>query len=557
MTQIAQVDVAIVADDKTAKGVASAQKRVSGVVKKVSKGAEEIADRSDRSIRRSGLGIVRTFGQVERASARAFGGSSLTSGLAGRMGAVREAASALGSGLGEAATAGGVLEGAMVAVGATAVATVAVLAAAGYAAFKLADGWVKGAASIGRLSQTLGVATHDLQAFQAAGERAGVDKGTSAGALAGLGQTFNDARYGRNNTAVALMSRLGLKFRTGADGQLDTMNMSLDLADAIKRQRNAQTRRMIGSQFGISDAALPMFMQGSGALRADMADAGKHGAVINDRGIATGTRLARKGVIAAQMLERGQMAAGGAVAAASEPALDRAIGAGQQLIDGSRTFSSTVRDGFKPAAEKIERGAARIAEAAHAMVEGRADAMGAGSGGGRRSLAQRIEQLGENSRQDQVSPKGAVGVMQVMPGTARTQAARMGIPFDEHRYRTDAAYNRAIGQSYLEWLRRRYKGDEVLTTAAYNAGEGRIDQWIKQFGDPRKGQISDRDFWSRIPRNNGFRETSDYVGRVVYGEKSAEQHHHHEIHVHPHKVTVRTSTRGSSAVAVSHADVGR
>ncbi|HEX4879512.1 MAG TPA: lytic transglycosylase domain-containing protein [Limnobacter sp.] len=66
------------------------------------------------------------------------------------------------------------------------------------------------------------------------------------------------------------------------------------------------------------------------------------------------------------------------------------------------------------------------------------------------------------------SPKDAMGVMQLIPGTA----ARFGVadPYDPKQ-------NIAGGIRYLEWLHRRFKGDLILVAAAYNAGEGAVDRY--------------------------------------------------------------------------------
>ena len=61
------------------------------------------------------------------------------------------------------------------------------------------------------------------------------------------------------------------------------------------------------------------------------------------------------------------------------------------------------------------------------------------------------------------SPKGAKGLMQLMPATA----SRFGV-----RHIWDPADNLQGGMSYLRWLLRHYEGDVSLTLAAYNAGEG-------------------------------------------------------------------------------------
>ena len=110
------------------------------------------------------------------------------------------------------------------------------------------------------------------------------------------------------------------------------------------------------------------------------------------------------------------------------------------------------------------------------------------------------------------SPKGAIGRAQVMPATARRVATQMlGEEFDEKRYRTDAAYNERLGRTYFDWLVKRFDGDTVLAAAAYNAGEGSVDKWLKALGDPRRGQISHAEWAAKIP----FRETRDYVARVT------------------------------------------
>ncbi len=120
-------------------------------------------------------------------------------------------------------------------------------------------------------------------------------------------------------------------------------------------------------------------------------------------------------------------------------------------------------------------------------------------------------QVGDNGRPI-TSPKGAIGIAQVMPGTAREQARIMGIPWDERRYKYDAQYNLTLGRGYFERMMKYYKGDAVLATAAYNAGPGNVDKAIRVLGDPRKGGISYAAWVSGLPSvHPGLRETRDYV----------------------------------------------
>jgi hypothetical protein len=108
------------------------------------------------------------------------------------------------------------------------------------------------------------------------------------------------------------------------------------------------------------------------------------------------------------------------------------------------------------------------------------------------------------------SPKGARGIAQVMPDTAKETAAKMGIPWDEERYMKDPEYNMALGKAYYDEQIKTF-GDPMLAAAAYNAGPGSVSKWIAEYGDPRTGEISRQEFASKIP----FKETRDYVAKVA------------------------------------------
>lgn len=110
-----------------------------------------------------------------------------------------------------------------------------------------------------------------------------------------------------------------------------------------------------------------------------------------------------------------------------------------------------------------------------------------------------------------MSPKGAVGVAQILPSTAEETAKKHGIPFDPERLKTDPSYNDALGRAYLGDQMKTYGGNQVLALAAYNAGPGAVDKWIKQFGDPRTGAISSAEFAGKIP----FEETRNYVTTIT------------------------------------------
>jgi len=109
-----------------------------------------------------------------------------------------------------------------------------------------------------------------------------------------------------------------------------------------------------------------------------------------------------------------------------------------------------------------------------------------------------------------ISPAGALGLMQVMPATAREMAGRLGLDYAQARVLNDPAYNARLGSAYLAQLMERYGGNLVLVAAAYNAGPSRANDWIERFGDPR--QAEDITFWiESVP----FTETRNYIMRVT------------------------------------------
>jgi soluble lytic murein transglycosylase len=112
---------------------------------------------------------------------------------------------------------------------------------------------------------------------------------------------------------------------------------------------------------------------------------------------------------------------------------------------------------------------------------------------------------------DAVSRAGARGLMQLMPGTASNVARKMRVPFSAERLTADGTYNVLLGRTYLETLIDDFGGSYALAIAAYNAGPGRVRQWLRDYGDPRSGQIDLVDWIENIP----ISETRYYVQRVL------------------------------------------
>ncbi|MBO1073373.1 transglycosylase SLT domain-containing protein [Roseomonas sp. 1311] len=133
----------------------------------------------------------------------------------------------------------------------------------------------------------------------------------------------------------------------------------------------------------------------------------------------------------------------------------------------------------------------------YAVVRGAAQAAGVDP-----TWAARVTGAESGGRIGLTSPKGALGLMQVMPATGQEVAAELGLPFDPARLLNDPAYNAQIGTAYLAKLNRdpRFGGDRALVTAAYNAGPNRVAAWL----NAGQGSLPD--------------ETVAYVGTVLGGD---------------------------------------
>ncbi|AUX75704.1 lytic transglycosylase domain-containing protein [Sinorhizobium fredii] len=111
-----------------------------------------------------------------------------------------------------------------------------------------------------------------------------------------------------------------------------------------------------------------------------------------------------------------------------------------------------------------------------------------------------------------VSAANARGLLQLLPATAKGVASRYGLAYSKDRLTSDAGYNATLGSHYLGEQIDRFGGSYILTFIAYNAGPGRVPEWLARYGDPRGKPIDEVVDWiERIP----FEETRNYVQRVM------------------------------------------
>ena len=104
-----------------------------------------------------------------------------------------------------------------------------------------------------------------------------------------------------------------------------------------------------------------------------------------------------------------------------------------------------------------------------------------------------------------VSAAGAVGLMQLMPPTARKEASKLGLSYSYVRLH-DPDYNLRLGISHVAGLLTDFGGDTVLALAAYNAGKAITEEWYGEFGSRPRDE-----FVELIP----YRETRLFIKRII------------------------------------------
>ena len=110
-----------------------------------------------------------------------------------------------------------------------------------------------------------------------------------------------------------------------------------------------------------------------------------------------------------------------------------------------------------------------------------------------------------------VSSANALGLMQVTPEAGRYVAKKFNVAFDQKRLLHDNVYNMQIGAAELGDDIAAYNGSYIMAFAGYNAGRGRVKEWVERYGDPRDPKVDPVDWVERIP----FSETRNYVQRII------------------------------------------
>jgi hypothetical protein len=136
-------------------------------------------------------------------------------------------------------------------------------AVAGIAA--LATEWGRMGSEIGRTAEMLDMSYSKLQSLRGAAAAAGVGAQELTGGLKSLGDTMEDALYGRNQQALVILDRLGIGIHKTKDGSIDAARGFRDMAGAIASIKNVQVQGLIARTFGL-EAALPLLRKGPQAI---------------------------------------------------------------------------------------------------------------------------------------------------------------------------------------------------------------------------------------------------------------------------------------------------
>lgn len=176
--------------------------------------------------------------------------------------------------LAELGAAGGVLGG-----------LVAMAAALGVLTYK----WSYWGFAVKQTAVNLDMTNRQVQAWRGGAAQFGISAQSMDQNMTSLGDTMEDAFYGRNQTALITMNRLGISMKRLKDGSPDVQSALYGVADAMKRMNPAQ-QRLAARNLGLDPALLPMLRQGSAAMKAYNADIAKY--ALSDKEVDAADHLA-------------------------------------------------------------------------------------------------------------------------------------------------------------------------------------------------------------------------------------------------------------------------
>ena len=144
------------------------------------------------------------------------------------------------------------------------------------------------------------------------------------------------------------------------------------------------------------------------------------------------------------------------------------------------------------------------------------------------------------------SSAGARGILQIMPGTAHTVCDKYRVKCDVGRLMSDASYNARLATAYVADETDLFGGSYIMAIAGYNAGPGRVKEWVGKIGDPREPSVDPIDWVEML----NIDETRDYVKKVM----SNVQVYRAELDDPALALRIRTDLQRGRAIATSTAN---
>ncbi len=144
--------------------------------------------------------------------------------------------------------------------------------------------WAFAGAAVLRFIAITGAAANSVQSLTGAAELLGLQGADLQSGLKAIGDTMENAFYGRDQAAMAMMNRLGISMHKTANGSVDVVRGLYDIANAVQRTKNVQAQAVIARTFGV-EALLPMLQKGAAGIRAYQEEVRKSGAVQSNQAL--------------------------------------------------------------------------------------------------------------------------------------------------------------------------------------------------------------------------------------------------------------------------------
>jgi hypothetical protein len=359
--------------------------------------------------------------------------------------------------------------------------------------------WADTGSKIGRTAALIGVSAQRLQSLQGAAYLFGLQKDDMTNDFQAFAKTLEDATNGRNTAAMMMLQRQRIGLKTDAKGNIDTADALYQMADRIyKMKGRPQAQGVLAGMFGLNDI-LPLLQQGPKAMAGLEQTYRKSGAIMGPKAIqqATDFTAALHGLKSA-IDGVGNSLAGNMMPKVTEltKRLSNSIASHQTGIADQITHAISSAMGFptdifladKPKQPAAKSGAAKgrargtpAASAPSTRLQAALNNAGVGRAAGVISQLDLIQML-ERSGDSAVSPAGAIGKYQVMPGTAAWMRKKFRLPQGSL---FDPGYNKLMANTYLGYLSDRFKGDLDAMVIGYNAGPGAAKRYLQAGRDPQ------------------------------------------------------------------------